>query len=80
MPTMFDTDMTRLDEEPTPEQIAAAEGADGGWIWIDPDGRPANVVEHDDDTVKIDMGPIGNFGKGVGVTRPRQGYRQVCIA
>lgn len=78
-PAMYDTDMNRLDETPTAEQTAAAESADGGWIWLDPDGNPVNVVDHTDDTVTVDYGPIGNFGGGVGETLPREGYRQVCV-
>jgi len=78
---MFDADMNLIGT-PTPEQIHAAETADGGWIWLDPDGHPVNVQEHDEEagTVTIDYGPIGNYGKGVGETRSAEGYRKVCVA
>ena len=51
-----------------------------GWIWLDPEGDPVNVVDVRDDEVVIDLGPVGNGGGGVGYRRPAEGYTKVCIA
>ncbi|MCK9901300.1 hypothetical protein [Glutamicibacter sp. V16R2B1] len=76
---LYDESMNRIGLA-TDEQIEAAETTDGGWIWLDPDDRPVSVTEYDEDTVTIDYGPIGGGGHGVGETRSREGYRQVCVA
>jgi hypothetical protein len=70
---MFDADMNPIGPA-THAQTLAADGADGGWIWIDRGGAPHGVTDEirdpEDDTVWL---PVTSTGV-------RRDLRKVCIA
>jgi hypothetical protein len=60
----------------TAEQVEAAETADGGWIWIRPDGLPVPVVDHDEQEGWLNVGRPGGRTDQIAVGD----HRKVCVA
>lgn len=71
--SLFDADMNRIGT-PTAEQVEAANGTDGGWIWVDAEGTPFVAIDEKRDEETGEWVPLVE----------RYGYRtdltKVCVA